>query len=63
MSVGSIYVEKGYKNRRDYLHNLAEDYCVEYCYVASLAEVLGPDEDFDGLVSSIQDFSEMQDYE
>jgi len=53
----NIYVEQGYKNRQDYLQNLADEYGVDITMVELLADLLGPSEDFDGLVSSIQDIS------
>jgi hypothetical protein len=49
------YVENGYENRKDYLQCLSEDYGVPYDVVVSLAQVLGADEDFDGLVSAVED--------
>lgn len=48
-----VYREKGYTDRDDYLHSLSEDYGVPDDAVQALAEVLGPDEDFDGLVSNL----------
>lgn len=51
----NIYVEMGYKNRTDYLKNLAEDYGVPYHIVRTLAESLGENEDFDGLVTYLED--------
>ena len=53
-----IYQDNGYDNRRDYLKSLADDFGVEYSTVLALAEVLGPEEDFDGLVSEIEGLSE-----
>ena len=50
----SVYTENGYKNRKEYLKSLAEDYGIPYIYVAELACVLGPSEDFDGLISEIE---------
>lgn len=50
-----IYRENGYADREDYLNSMAEDYGVPLDAVLTLAEVLGPDEDFDGLVSSLED--------
>jgi len=50
-----IYIEKGYKNRIDYLTCLSEEYDVELSNVLALAGVLGPSEDFDGLVTTLQD--------
>lgn len=51
----NAYERNGYDTRTDYLHALAEDYCVDYSTVRVLADTLGPDEDFDGLVAQIQD--------
>ena len=50
-----VYQENGYKDRSDYLNCLSEDYGVPIDAVLALAEVLGPDEDFDGLVSNLED--------
>ena len=50
-----VYLENGYDNRDDYLRSLSEDYGVPLDAVLALAEVLGPDEDFDGLVSNLED--------
>jgi len=53
----SIYTDNGYHSRVEYLSTLAEDYGVPLNRVAALAQLLGPDEDFDGLVSMIDDLS------
>jgi len=53
-----IYNDNGYDNREDYLKSLAEDYGVELGTVKMLADLLGPSEDFDGLVTSLQDYSD-----
>lgn len=50
-----VYQENGYKNRSDYLACLAEDYGLEDETVLLLAGTLGPDEDFDGLVTALED--------
>ena len=57
----NIYQEKGYKNREDYLECLAEDYYVPLDTVYALASMLGEDEDFDGLISSLEDMEGMFD--
>jgi len=49
------YTEHGYASRRDYLDSLAEDYDIDRDTVYMMADVLGPTEDFDGLVSSLED--------
>ena len=51
----NIYQENGYANRDDYLTCLSEDYGVSIEDVYSLAEMLGENEDFDGLVSALED--------
>lgn len=50
-----IYYENGYKNREHYLKALAENNGVDLCNVKALADLLGPNEDFDGLVTAIED--------
>jgi len=51
----SIYQENGYDNRIDYLRDLSETYGIDLQTVFTLADILGPDEDFDGLVTSLED--------
>ena len=51
----NIYQENGYADRDDYLTCLSEDYDVSIEDVYSLAEILGENEDFDGLVSALED--------
>ena len=51
----NIYQENGYADRDDYLTCLSEDYDVSIEDVYSLAEILGENEDFDGLLSSLED--------
>lgn len=48
------YEEEGFKNRKEYLNNLAEEYGD---VVHELADILGPSEDFDGLISECEDLS------
>ena len=52
----SIYTENGYKNRKDYLESLCEEYDSDKVYL--LAGLLGPSEDWDGLVTALEDDSE-----
>ena len=54
----NIYQEHGFSGRRHYLRCLAEDYGVELEVVLALANVLGPSEDFDGLVNALEDASD-----
>lgn len=55
MICAEVYQENGYDSRDDYLNSLSEDYGVPIDAVHALAEILGPDEDFDGLVSNLED--------
>lgn len=52
----NIYQENGYNSRDDYLECLADDFGVDLDAVKALADLLGPDEDFDGLVSTLEDY-------
>lgn len=51
----NVYREHGYSDREDYLSCIAEDYGVDLEQVVRpLADLLGPGEDFDGLVSALE---------
>jgi len=52
----NIYQENGYENRKDYLKSVADEYGIDLGIVRLLADVLGPNEDFDGLISALEDF-------
>lgn len=54
-----IYKERGYKDRYDYLTSVAEDNGVDLEAVLATADMLGPSEDFDGLIAMIEDFGYM----
>jgi hypothetical protein len=56
----SIYTDEGYTSRRDYLENLADDYGVNRETVFALAAMLGSSEDFDGLVTTVEDIAAEQ---
>ena len=51
----NIYQKNGYADRDDYLNCLSEDYGVPIEDVYCLAEIFGENEDFDGLVSTLED--------
>ena len=51
----SIYTDMGFSDRKEYLNSLADDYEVDIQTVYDLASVLGPDEDFDALVTELED--------
>lgn len=49
----TIYKDNGYKDRADYLDSLREEYGAEL--VDTLVTVLPESEDFDGLVTALED--------
>ncbi len=53
--VESVYTKNGYKNRRDYLEQMAEKYATDLDIVLMLADMLGMNEDFDGLIVALED--------
>lgn len=55
MAKNNIYQQNGYKDRVDYLQSVAEDYGTDMMIVSSMAEILDDDEDFDGLISALED--------
>ena len=54
----TVYQANGYKNRKEYLSDLACQYDVSLMEVHAIADVLGENEDFDGLISALEDFEE-----
>mgnify|MGYP007069943812 CR=1 FL=1 len=52
------YEDHGYRNRNDYLCSLADDYGVDEDKVFALAELLGEEEDFDMLVTELEDLED-----
>ena len=53
----SIYTENGYESRRDYLECLADDLGMGAETVFFVASLLGASEDFDGLITTLEDMS------
>lgn len=53
----SVYQEHGYNDRNDYLSSAAEEYGVDPYVVSCLADLLGENEDFDGLINGLEDYS------
>lgn len=47
--------KEGYKGRQDYLKCMAEEYDQDLDTVIVVADMLGIEEDFDGLVNSLED--------
>jgi hypothetical protein len=54
----TIYQQNGFETREEYLRNLADEYEVDFATVSELSFLLGEDEDFDGLVSSLEDYND-----
>lgn len=54
----SIYKQKGYKNRMDYLMQISVEYGVPYDAVRVAADALGPNEDFDGLLTLLEEWGD-----
>jgi hypothetical protein len=55
------YKVHGYPSRRAYLESLCEEY--PRSMVFALASMLGESEDFDGLITSLEDAAEEYDFE
>jgi len=53
----TIYQENGYENRKAYLLDLADNMGIDASIVFALADMLGSSEDFDGLVTSLEDYA------
>lgn len=53
----NIYQMNGFDSRRDYLESLAFDYDLEIEDVFNIAGLLGPSEDFDGLLSELDEIA------
>ena len=58
----NIYLQNGYNNREDYLKSLAEDYDVDLDIVMLFAQLYGESEDFDGLVTAMEDYQAISEY-
>ena len=52
----NAYIANGFRDRKDYLESLCEEYPRTIVY--TLASVLGASEDFDGLVTTLEDYAE-----
>ena len=55
MSNYNRYKKAGYDTREDYLNDLAVRYNINPMIISGLAEILGDEEDFDGLISGRSD--------
>jgi hypothetical protein len=52
------YTEYGYDTRREYLECIADDMGIDLEIVLMMADLLGPNEDFDGLITALDDIAE-----
>ena len=52
----SIYKQHGFDTRREYLIDLGDSYGIDSTIVFALADMLGTNEDFDGLVNALEDY-------
>lgn len=57
------YQKLGYTGRLGYLHGLADDYGLPFQAVKVMAEILGPSEDFDGLIAVLEDAESMGEFD
>ena len=56
MVIDNVYEMNGYADRQDYLDDLADNMGIDRSIVSALADMVGETEDFDGLVTGLQDF-------
>lgn len=50
-------IDNEVNDRIEYLDGLADDYGIDPDTVYAIADILGENEDYDGLVTTLQDFS------
>ena len=56
MNTGNIYRDLAdCDNRDEYLDSMADEYGISRQIVAALADLLGEEEDFDGLIEALKD--------
>lgn len=58
----NVYQQHGFDSRRAYLTSIAEDYGVRESAVFLLSQMLGCEEDFDGLISHLDDLGFDEDF-
>ena len=54
----NIYQSEGFATRKQYLEHLAEDFGISKGDVFAIADLLGESEDFDGLITTLEDYTE-----
>jgi hypothetical protein len=52
-----IYKQNGYEDRGEYLISLADNYDISLSEVLAIADTLGENEDFDGLITYLDDYT------
>jgi hypothetical protein len=52
----TVYEQNGYENRKEYLNSLADEYGFDRETVYMMADMLGKNEDFDGLITTLEDY-------
>lgn len=62
VDINSDYKAKGFSSRSAYLTSLANDYGISSAIVFSIANALGRNEDFDGLLTEIENYLDGEDY-
>jgi len=60
MMTQTVYEANGFKNRKEYLESLADEYGVSLETVYCIAFLYGDSEDFDGLISALNDAEIME---
>ena len=53
----NIYEQNGYDNRKHYIKCQADDLGVDHDTAFMIASMLGPNEDFDGFITSLEDYA------
>jgi len=56
MNKENIYQENGFKDRKEYLHYLADQFGLPIDKVCAIADIFGAREDFDGLITGLEDY-------
>ena len=54
------YLRKGFQTRKEYLRDLAEQFGMSYKKVLLYADLFGPEEDFDALITSLEEVSYLE---
>lgn len=50
------YLRAGFRDRKAYLRSLADSFGISLKRVKAAADMLGPDEDFDALLTILEDY-------